>query len=622
MLKFLARWMGRRYASKLASQGMLDDAIKLQVAAIRAGDESVQARRALGELYLQKDDPALALPQLLAAEQIGTPDHRLLSQIAYCCEATGALDVAFQRWAALYEVERDDESLLHKALVAQRQGCLELARTLYRQLLQANPDEPVAMRCLAKLLQSGGDSAGARPLLERLLAQSRSDPELLCLIGEGYAQDGQLSQAEPYFLLAIEADPDYANALIDMSQLRHELKDYPGALAWIEKAQALAPKSVPVWSRAGETLLRDGQLVASIAAFERALALAPSDVGCLINLAVALAFDGDYFSAEGYLRRATALAPDSADAHFNLSLALLSKGQYEEGFALYEARRFRAAGQYINESLIEPEWEGQPLSGKSIRIVAEQGFGDSLQMIRFASCLHEQGARVVVEATKPLQRLLAHAEGISESVLQGDQTSRCDYAIPMMSLPYRLDIVIEKLPGSTPYLYPAPEDIANWGVKLAAAKGLRIGVAWQSDPENWTAAVRSVPFSLLADALTFPGVTLVNLQLGYGQEDFEPDSSEQRIDLMAEVGSFYDTACLIANLDLVVTIDSAVSHMAGGLGKPAWLLLPHAPDWRWQAGTHDSPWYPQARLFRQQNAGDWREPAHALRAAVGAMIAD
>lgn len=264
-----------------------------------------------------------------------------------------------------------------------------------------------------------------------------------------------------------------------------------------------------------------------------------------------------------------------------------------------------------------PIWQGQPLAAKTIVLRTEQGFGDSIQFIRFATDLVNQGATVHTETSPPLLRLLASANGVSSSGVDGNGNFHADFCCPIMSLPHKLGVTLDALPAGVPYFRLQDRDVDRWREKLKASKPLRIGIAWASDPDNWISIAKSISLRQLRPVLDARGISFFSLQVGYGGEQLKelPDTINF-IDSTAELTDFYEAACLITNLDLVISIDSAAAHLAGALGKPTWVLLHHAPDWRWQAEGNGSRWYPSARLFRQATPGNWDEVVAALAQAL------
>jgi hypothetical protein len=339
-----------------------------------------------------------------------------------------------------------------------------------------------------------------------------------------------------------------------------------------------------------------GGVEQAIASLRSATVLQPFLAAPYNNLGALERDAGRISSAALQFRRAAALSPDHPDIHCNLGAALLQLGDYEEGWREHEWRLHpEASTGQPRRSFDRPLWQGEDLAGKTILLHAEQGLGDTLQFIRFAAPIAALGARVVVEAPPSLTRLLATAPGVATT-----EPADFDFHLPMMSAPHRLGISLATLPAATPYLKaPASE----WRRRLSDLPGLKVGLAWAGNPAlklPWSAdanARRSIALDQLRPLLDVEGVTMVSLQ--------KDAAAPELIDFMGEIEDFADTAALVEALDLVITVDTSVAHLAGSLGKPVWILSRFDGCWRWLGHRADSPWYPSARLFHQKNRDDW-----------------
>ena len=300
-----------------------------------------------------------------------------------------------------------------------------------------------------------------------------------------------------------------------------------------------------------------------------------------------------------------------------LAICHLFDGDYQRGWPLYEAR-LRLPGVMQPPRL--PRWSGQPLAGRSLLLVAEQGYGDTFQFLRYARVFKGRGARVVLAAQAALGRLLAAHPDLDELVLvELAAESRCDFYLPLLSAPGAVGTDAATIPAEIPYLWADPELTDHWRTELAKIDGLRIGIVWQGSPSFKTDHLRSIPLRHFAPLARLPGVRLISLQKGFGSEqigqvDFPILDLAGRLDQTA--GDFMDTAAVIRNLDLVIAPDTAIAHLAGALGAPVFLAVQLAADWRWLHGRDDSPWYPTVRLFRQTEFGQWPDVFRRIAAAV------
>jgi Tfp pilus assembly protein PilF len=469
--------------------------------------------------------------------------------------------------------------------------------------------------------------------------------------GVEHHQAGRLAQAESIYREILRVEPGHGEALQLLGTLRLQLGRPEEAIALLEQSVAVAGGNAAVFSNLGSACLAAGRNEQARAALERAVACEPnfgqahynlgmaqSNLGLLAESAIsyrrclerepgmAAAHNnlGDVLRQLGQLdtalvhcSRAVELDPRMATAHYNRALILLSMGHLAEGWAEYEWR-----GQCPGlraRSFAQPQWTGQPLGGTTLLLHGEQGLGDTLQFIRFVPQVRERCRRVVVEVQAPLAPLL-RASGF-DVLAAGEYLPTFDVHLPLMSVPGVLGVHLENIPAQVPYLTADPTLFEHWRQRLLGYTGLRVGIAWQGRPTYREDRQRSIPLAQFAPLAQVPGVTLLGLQKGPGREQIPLVQSQfSVVDLgsAADVaaGPFIDTAAIVRNLDLVVTSDTALAHLAGGLGVPVWLGLGFAPDWRWLTGRADSPWYPTMRLFRQPSPGDWpsvfRNMARAL----------
>jgi len=320
--------------------------------------------------------------------------------------------------------------------------------------------------------------------------------------------------------------------------------------------------------------------------------------------------------ATAAFREALRAAPDFAQAHWNLALALLIRGQYAEGWREYEWRhRAQTFGAAATSSA--PRWQGEALTGRTLILSAEQGLGDALQFVRFAAPLAARGARVIVRAPDALYEILASAGGVAQVLRGADALPAHDFQLPLLSVAGVLGVDESNMPSAVPYLAAAEADIAALAADVATGPGtLRIGLSWAGNARHVNDRRRSCPLAMLAPLLELPGIAWYSLQKGDGEDQIAQVPAAARIRLPDARNDFAKKAALIGSLDLVISVDTGNAHLAGALGKPVWILLPAAPDWRWGLHRADSPWYPTARLFRQPAAGDWASVVASVRAAL------
>ena len=395
------------------------------------------------------------------------------------------------------------------------------------------------------------------------------------------------------------------------------------------QALAMAPDDAALRTRLALLQRGEGDLEQALANFERVLAHAPDLQVARLNLALALDEAGDTARALALIDQVPELLRDSAQARWMASVPVLRAGDHARGFAWYEARMATGNPNADLRHAGVPRWTGAAAPGKRLLLWHEQGLGDLLQFIRFAPLAAARGLEVRVEAPAPLRALLAGAPGVSlmDAHKDGDgDGAGFDFQLPAMSLPHALAITPAQVGAAVPYLAAPADRRVKWRALLPGSKAFRIGLAWRSTIFRDDLAVaqsklsKSLPLALLRPFAQLHGVELVSLQVGQGADEMQHAGHGMRItSLNDHIDDFADTAALVERLDLVVSIDTSVAHLAGAMGKPVFVLLNHSPCWRWLAGRDDSPWYPSARLFRQRVRNDWRDPVEAACAAARSL---
>jgi len=372
------------------------------------------------------------------------------------------------------------------------------------------------------------------------------------------------------------------------------------------RALAIDPRNVEVLSNRGAALRNLGRVEEALADYERAIAIAPRHGPAHLNRGVALAALNRYAEAHAAYDRALEIDPGDDRARFNRALARLVRGDLSGGFADFEARWTGSDTQAGPRQLAAPQWSGpEPLAGRTILLHAEQGFGDAIQFSRYVPQVAARGARVVLEAHAGLAPLLAELPGVSQVVARGEALPPFDLHCPLMSLAAAFGTTLETIPAAIPYLKAPAAHAERWRARLGTRKRPRVGLAWSGSTTLRNDRNRSIALAELARLRALP-LEIFALQKEIRAGDAAALASGPAITNPGDdLVDFRDTAALIDQMDLVVSVDTAVAHLAGAMGKPVWVLLPWSPDWRWLLERADSPWYPTARLWRQPRAGDW-----------------
>ena len=433
-------------------------------------------------------------------------------------------------------------------------------------------------------------------------------------------QSGRLAKAEPLYRQILTAQPDHAEALHMLGLLAHQGGHHEAAHSLMSQAIAFLPEDAGCFANLCDVLRVLGRFDESVAAGRRAIALRPDFANAHNNLGNVLKDMGRTAEAIAAYRATLALAPDDPEAKWNHSLLQLVHGDYARGWPLYEARwdtdRLRASRRKFSQ----PMWDGSPLNGQRVLLHSEQGFGDTIQFIRYAPLIAKMGGTVLVECQPSLTRLLATVEGVSKVVGDGEPLPPFDLHVPMLSLPFVFKTEPETIPSKVPYLAIDPARGQFWRDWLGDGSPLKVGFVWAGRTGNFQQAMRAIRLEQLLPLLRVPGVDFISLQMGDQAHQLAgtPGTSQVR-DPSGRIGDFADTAALIAQLDIVISIDTAVAHLTGALGVPLWVMLPFACDWRWFLEREDSPWYPTARLFRQQRILEWDPVIAKVRGELQAL---
>ena len=620
-----------------AGRGRLGDAVAgyERALSLRPDHPGVLSARARALLLLRRFDAALAdfdrLRQLKPddAEALAGRGFALLAQRRFTDAAesyAGALatqpdrfDWWCNRGSALHEAGRHAEAL----------ACFDRALTL-------DPASAAAWSNRGNTLHSLARHDEALADFDRALVLDPAAADALTNRGIVLYRLGRFAAASESFAAAIALDPQSATLLVHQGNCLRQLSRPEAALASYDRALALDPGLPDALSNRAAVLHALGRLEEALRSCDRAIALRPDFADALSNrgavlhamgrfgdaladLDAALCVDPDnapvwsnrglvlyrlarFAEAASDYQQALRLKPGDAEAQLNRAFMLLLLGRFAEGWEAYEARRRMPS--WVPRAFAGPEWIGQDLRGKRVFLYAEQGLGDAIHFARFALVLAERGATPIVEVAPRLAGLMRTLGDRVETAVSGEPLPEFDFHCPLMSVPRLLGITAAALPGKTRYLTPDPDKATAWRQRLGRS-GFTVGITWAGNPHNSGDRHRSMPLQALAPLLDVAGVEFYSLQVGPRTADLRGADFGNIVDLAAEQHDFTDAAAIVANLDLVLSVDTSVVHLAGALARPCWLMLSYVPDWRWLLDRSDSPWYPSVRLFRQSAPGDW-----------------
>ena len=509
-----------------------------------------------------------------------------------------------------------------QALAAYRAGRFRDAEGLCRQALLANPAHFEASHVLA-LAQAGlQQHEQALESYDRALRLRPNEAAVHNDRGASLLALDRPEEALQSYDRAIAAQPRFAAAFSNRGSVLERLERYDAALANYNRALALQPDFVDALYNRGNVLKSLGRYDEALASYDRALALRPDHADALNNRGQALKELLRYDEAMASYDAALALQPDNATAHCNAAALRLVTGDFERGWPHYEWRWKKESLAGAIRHFPQPQWRGDiPLAGKTIFVHSEQGAGDTIQFCRYVPMLIAAGADVVFEVLPHLHALMSDFVPKARVIVKGSPLPPFDLHSPLLSLPLAFGTRLDTIPAPPAYLNARPETVVAWQAQLGPKTRPRIGLMWSGNPKHELNQTRSTSLRTLLPLIDVDA-TFVSLQMEVGDDDAAVLREHGEIVHFGRaLGDFAKTAGLVADLDLVVTVDTSTAHLAPALGRPTWILLSFIAEWRWLLDREDSPWYPTARLFRQKEAGDWDGVVARVRAALGEFVA-
>jgi tetratricopeptide (TPR) repeat protein len=537
---------------------------------------------------------------------------------------------------------------LRDAVTLQQQGRLREAEKIYARVLKAVPDQFDALNLLGTVKAQRGQAGEAYRLItaalrvnprapdawvnlgivlhalkrdqealesfDKALALKPGDGDALYQRGNALMALGRAQDALGAFDEVLRLIPRHPQARLDRGLALAGLGRHQEAVVEFEAALALSPRNPPGQYNLGISLFSLGRYADAVAAYDRALSIAADHVKAWNNRGLALQALNRHEEALASYAKALELQKDYADAHFNQALTLLTIGEFRRGFEEYEWR-WRRSGMPPGRGYGRPLWLGEySLERRTILLHAEQGLGDTIQFARYVPMLARAGAKVVLEVQRQLKALLRQIEGAAAVVARGEPLPAFDVHCPLGSLPLALKTEPATIPSTDRYIGADEAHIAKWRPRLEALGRPRIALAWSGNPQHVNDRNRSIPLSRLAPLWSTGAMHFLAAQRELREGDAELLAREPRVtQLGTELDDFADTAAVLALVDLVITVDTSVAHLAGAMGRPIYILLPFSPDWRWTLTGESSRWYPTARLFRQPSVGDWDSVIERLR---------
>ena len=585
--------------------------------AVMAAPDHVEAQLHMAETLLDLDQfaaAATAYRRLTILIPDFAPIHTALGVALKRGDDVAAAMACYQQAMALDP--EDPAPVFNLALALEEAAKSEEAIAAYETVTSIAPEMLEAWVNLGNLHHREKRFAAAAEAYERALVVNPKDASTWSRLGVVADALGARDEARAHYRMALEIDPECVAAHYNLGISLREEGDLAAAIHSYRQALAADPARAEVLYNLGLAQQADGDAAAAETSYRAAISVDADQVAAQNNLGTALLDQGQLVEAVDAYRQAAGDDPATAvhaNSAWNLSVALLLSGDYEEGWRWYEWRFHK--GGATPPSFEKPRWHLDAPADARVLVWAEQGYGDTMQFVRYVPMVKSHAAAVILDIQPNLRRLLDGFGG-AVTVAPGEEMPEYDFHIPMLSLPGLFGTTVDSVPADIPYLSGDPQRVVYWRERLAG-DGRAIGLSWRGNPENQNDRYRSVDPILLGPLLNSPGCRFFSLQKVPATGDWDVLANLGPItDLGPELGDFSETAAVIEALDLVITVDTATAHLAGGLGKLSWLMLPFIPDWRWMLDTDESPWYPCLRLFRQRELDSWRTVIERMTAAL------
>ncbi len=590
-------------ALKYHKSGQYEGALKLYQDILAVEPNNIDVLYLIGVLNYERNNYDDAMIYTLKVIKLNPSSPDAYCSLANILKAKGELDAAIEYYKKSLIFDNDNSTTHYNLGVAYQDiGNLDSALLCYKKAIDIKRDFAEAYNNLGNVHRDKDQLSEAIFCYRKAIEFKSGFAEAFNNLGAALKNQGHMEEARICYEKALQLNPDYAAAYNNLGNILRELNQYNDALICYQKALHIDPDIAEAYYSIGIIAYRSDRIDESIAYTRKALEIDPMHIDSYSNLGVALQDILKSEEAMSSYRKAISIDPNFAEAHWNLSLSLLLLGKWREGFREYEWRRY-VEGILIPRNITEPVWDGTELGGKTIMILTEQGYGDAIQFIRYMPLIVTKGGIVIIECQRELAELFENVPGVSKVVRRGDTLPPFDVHSQLLSMPYLFGTEISSIPSQIPYIKADTRLVSYWHERMRDDKAkMKIGLTWAGvNPKK-----KNFPLNLLAPIMKANDVTFYSLQKGEpAQECMNARERFRIIDWTCDIDNFAHTAALIENMDLTITADTAVAHLAGAMGKPVWTLLPYAADWRWLLGREDSPWYPTMRLFRQPALGDW-----------------
>ena len=516
---------------------------------------------------------------------------------------------------------QESQAINKLAYIALRKQDYALAQKRFDTALKINPNDPEALRQVGYIFFNQKDRKKAIPLLEKSLKYDPSRPQTWNMLGRAYESTGDEDKALNAYVKAVEADPEYGNGWLNAGKIYHLSGNHEKALKFYDKALVTLRNSQAVYNNLGSLLKTMQRFDDSEKVYQKGIKLYPESPGMLYNLGNLMREQGRTQDAIKYFDQSLKINNDAPAVHWNLALAHLLDGNIKKGFEEYLWRWDYDQFPTKKRHFKQPMWDGKSFDGKTLFIYLEQGVGDWIQFARWipkVAKMKGKTGKLIVECHGGLKKMFQEIEGVDHVQYREETPPTFDMQVPYMTIPYLLEETLDSMPKDVPYLkvpraakHRIPESVTK------PTDNLKVGITWAGNPNHGNDKNRSSSLRHWLPLFELEGISWFSLQKG--QKENEPQELKilDKVEVLGpHFQDYSETAAVMEELDLIITVDTSVAHMAGALGRPTWVLIPHVPDWRWLMDRDDSPWYPTARLFRQDESRTWASILPSLRKAL------
>jgi tetratricopeptide (TPR) repeat protein len=569
--------------------------------------DNARALHLLGMIFYERMDYTAAKKYIGKSLRIDPAEASAYFNLANILREERNFDEAVSNYQKALRINPElNDAYYNMGIIFEEKGQISDAIVCFEKAVQIDLYDAAAYNNLGTALLRAGRPDDALTNYQKAIQIKPDNAKTYCNLGTAFHEKKQFDDAIANFQKAIRLNPEFADAYSGLGNSWKEKGLLDEAMHFYQKALQIDPDRAETYYNLGIVLKEKGLFAEAISTYQKAIQLNPGSLDAYNNLGIAFQDSRQLEEALASYREALSIDPDDAVTHWNLAHALLLSGNFRDGWQEYEWRL--RVKDFYRMDFDRPLWEGSDISGRTILLQAEQGFGDTIQFVRYASLVAQSGAKVIVACPKELTSLLQNVEGVQQAVSYGERLPGFDLYCPLPSLPFIFGTTSESIPVKIPYINADYSLTRRWRDKLKDDDSqLKIGLVWAGREQ------RSFSLDLFSPLSGLEDVTFYSLQKGEAAKQAEHSSGNMEIvDYTEEIHDFSDTAAFIENLDLIITVDTAVAHLSGALGKTVWTLLPAVPDWRWMLVRKDSPWYPTMRLFRQSLSGAWDQVVNLI----------